>query len=213
MIIIPEIETVVILVPRTGSTSLRKLIKAKYPESMIPYRHMEADGVPHGYDRWKKVGMLRHPLQRMLSLYSYLKNFDPKQKYDPEYTKRMRRSVTVSFDDWLLHNRETFTSPYHSSGHLGFSPKYACHHPLPENVKSQFLYLRPDLGTKIVQYGDWYGLEQEIGVNMEELHVNEGGPKPGGMHVGTAAWDHIRRHMEWDLTTWLFFENMKRGTA
>jgi hypothetical protein len=45
VILIPEIETIVLLVPRTGSGSLRKAIAAKYPKSVLLYRHMEADGV------------------------------------------------------------------------------------------------------------------------------------------------------------------------
>lgn len=51
MILIPELETVVILVPRTGSGSLRRAIAEAYPSSMLVYRHMEADGIPAGYDR------------------------------------------------------------------------------------------------------------------------------------------------------------------
>lgn len=51
MILIPEIQTVVILVPRTGSGSLRRAVAAKYPQSILLYRHMEADGVPAGHDK------------------------------------------------------------------------------------------------------------------------------------------------------------------
>lgn len=57
MIIIPEINTVVILVPRTGTSTLRRAIAEIYPMSMMIYRHMEADGIPIGYDRWRRSGM------------------------------------------------------------------------------------------------------------------------------------------------------------
>ena len=45
MILIPEIEAVVILVPRTGSGSLYRAVLDRYPKALMPYRHMEADGV------------------------------------------------------------------------------------------------------------------------------------------------------------------------
>ncbi|MBL3684559.1 hypothetical protein F2981_16960 [Sinorhizobium meliloti] len=44
----------------------------KYPRSTLIYRHMEADGVPAGYDRWRKVGVVRHPVERLWSLYKFL---------------------------------------------------------------------------------------------------------------------------------------------
>jgi hypothetical protein len=43
MILIPEIETVLILVPRTGTGSLRRAVLQRYPRAMLIYRHMEAD--------------------------------------------------------------------------------------------------------------------------------------------------------------------------
>jgi len=73
MLLIPEIETVVILVPRAGSTSIKRAVLAKYPEAMMIYRHMEADGVPFGYDRWRKIGVVHNPIDRLCSLYKYLK--------------------------------------------------------------------------------------------------------------------------------------------
>jgi hypothetical protein len=48
VILIPEIETIVLLVPRTGSGSLRKAIAAKYPKSSIAVP-------PHG-GRWRAGG-------------------------------------------------------------------------------------------------------------------------------------------------------------
>ena len=66
MLLIPEIETVVVLVPRTGSGTLRRAIVQAYPKAMLIYRHMEADGVPAGYDRWSKVGVVRDPRRAAL---------------------------------------------------------------------------------------------------------------------------------------------------
>ena len=74
MIIIPEKELVLITPPRTGSTSLSDQIAQKYPMSFRPYRHMEADGVPFGYDRWRRVGVFREPVARLWSVYHYCKS-------------------------------------------------------------------------------------------------------------------------------------------
>ena len=91
MILIPEIETVVILVPRTGTTSLIKAIKERYPEAIRLYRHMEADGIPAGYDAWDKVGVARDPVERLWSLYKYLQTFGG--PYPAEYIAKQRESV------------------------------------------------------------------------------------------------------------------------
>ena len=70
------------------------------------YRHMEADGVPHGYDRWRKVGVVRNPVDRLWSLYKYLQRFglDWCAEHDETYTARMRASVEQPFEQWLIGN-------------------------------------------------------------------------------------------------------------
>lgn len=72
MILIPNLKVVLILVPRTGSGSLKRAVLNQYPDALLLYRHMEADGVPQGYDRWQKVGVLRNPQDRLWSLYKFL---------------------------------------------------------------------------------------------------------------------------------------------
>lgn len=168
MIIIPEIETVVILVPRTGTTALKKAVKDRYPESMLLYRHMEADGIPRGYERWRKVGVIREPTDRLISLYKYLKTFDGKGKHALEYVNKMNRSVDMPFDRWLIENEIVFTSPYDSSGRSKYYPFYTVMHPLPENRKSQLMYLRPDLGTIIYRYDKDLGLlENDLEIKLD----------------------------------------------
>jgi hypothetical protein len=176
MMIIPEIETVVILVPRTGSGSLYRAIQAKYPRSMMIYRHMEADGVPHGYDRWQRIGVVRNPVDRLWSLYKFLKNFGG--RHDPAYIAAMRDSVTTSFDDWILNNRIVFTSPYDSANRGRFFPEYTVNHPLPENRKSQFLYLRPDLGTVIYRYDQVDVMSERLGIALGRHNVTENEAPP-----------------------------------
>lgn len=194
MIIIPEIKTVLILVPRTGSGSLKKAIKSRYPDAMQLYRHMEADGVPHGYDRWRRVGVMRHPVERLWSLYKFLKNFSG--PYEPGYVEVQRSSVAAPFDEWVIQNGLVFTSGYDSEGLGRIYPKYMVLHAIPETRKSQFFYLRPDLGTEIHHYEDrtinqCLGLEDDFRENQTDT-----APVPA---MGAEARDHFQRWFRWDL--------------
>ncbi|MBQ2263220.1 MAG: hypothetical protein II336_17900 [Loktanella sp.] len=197
MILIPEIKTVVILVPRTGTRSLKRAIADEYPNSMLLYRHMEADGVPHGYDRWRKVGVVRDPLDRLWSLYKYLKRFglDWCAEHDATYTAKMRESVEAPFEDWLLKNDLPFTTPYDSAGLGRFFPAYSVKHPIPENRKSQFHYLRPDLGTDVFPYQSVGNLYSELGVMPPRLNGTDDQPPP---QICSDAVDYISRWFAWD---------------
>lgn len=191
MIIIPELEKVLILVPRAGSTSLKAAVLERYPEAMLIYRHMEADGVPHGYDRWEKLGVIRHPIQRLWSLFKYLKTFDG--DYCPEYIERMNRSVEgIDFSSWIINNQTVFTSPY---GNYKYYPKYTVNHCLPENRKSQFFYLRPDLGTKIFRFDNLNGLASYLDIDLKSSNGSQVMPFP---KVADEAYDHMSKFFPWD---------------
>lgn len=198
MILIPERQTIVILTPRTGTRSLKRAIAARYPQAMMLYRHMEADGVPHGYDRWSKVGVVRHPVDRLWSLYKYLKRFglDFCEEHDREYTAKMRASVEKPFNDWVVHNETVFTSPYDSAGLGRFFPAYTVRHPLPENRKSQFVYLRPDLGTEVVPYHQIDQLFAALDVEPPRLNASPDEPKPA---ISAEAWAYCERWFKWDF--------------
>ena len=196
MIIVPELKTVVILVPRTGSGSLRRALLARYPGAMQIYRHMEADGIPIGYDRWSKVGVIRDPVDRLWSLYKFLAHFAG--DHDPAYIAAMRGSVDMPFSDWLVRNETVFTSPYDRAGHGRYWPEYTVRHPLPENKKSQYLTLRPDLGTTIVPYSDLATFAQRLDVTL--THHNATGADLGPPPLTEQAVNHLARFFEWDFT-------------
>lgn len=198
MILIPELETVVILTPRTGTRSLKNAIAQRYPQSTLLYRHMEADGVPHGYDRWRKVGVVRHPVARLWSLYKYLERFglDWCADHDATYTADMRASVAAPFEEWLLRNELVFTSPYDRAGLGRFYPAYACRHPLPENRKSQFVYLRPDLGTQVFPFHRVADLFASLDVTPGRSNGTHCEPWPA---LSRAAIEYVERWFAWDL--------------
>ena len=196
MIIIPELEIVVILVPRTGSTSLKYAIFDKYRNSFMPYRHMEADGVPRGYERWSKVGVIRHPLERLWSLYKKLKTIDG--PHEAQYIDRMRKSVDCSFDDYILYNEIPLTSPYSFEKPNKFFPQYYVSHHLPENRKSQFIYLRPDLGTKVYKLNKIDYLLEKLGLGKLLITNNsDNTPVP---EISNDAINHMIKNFIWDYT-------------
>jgi hypothetical protein len=194
MIIIPERQLVVLLVPRTGSGSLRRAIEQRYPKAMMLYRHMEGDGVPHGYNHWGKIGVLRHPLERLWSLYKFMSTFNG--TYDPAYISAMRKSVRVPFSEWITNNETVFTSPYDSAGLGRFWPMYTVLHPLPENRKSQWQYLRPDLGTQMFSYERIRDIELYLDILLPRH--NETSKSEGMPIVSHEAQVHMFKWFEWD---------------
>lgn len=196
MIIIPEIETVVILVPRTGSGTLRRAVAARYPRSMMIYRHMEADGVPPGYDRWRRVGVVRNPIARLWSLYNFIKAFEG--GHDPAYLAAQQASVARPFDEWITDNQVTFTSPYDSAGLGRFWPQFNVRHSIPENRKSQHHYLRPDLGTEVWRFTDLpaFGRSLDVDLSNRQNVTGAGAAVPA---ISDRAMDHMRRFFAWDF--------------
>ena len=194
MILIPELEKILILTPRTGTTSFKNAILDKYPMSMLLYRHMEADGVPCGYDRWQKIGVVRHPTERLWSLYKYLKTFDG--DYEPAYIKAMNDSVqNMDFSEWILNNEAVFTNPY-MTGSDRFIVRYSVRHHIPETRKSQFMYLRPDLGTWIFKFTELHRLASELVVEIDKFNDTPKEPVPC---LTDEARKHIVKYLSWDL--------------
>lgn len=201
MIIVPELRTVVILVPRTGSRSLRKALLARYPLAMQLYRHMEADGVPTGYDRWRRLGVVRDPVERLWSLYRYLKWMDgPRDgfgKWEPTYIERQRKSAALPFERWIVENEVVFSSPYSSRFDGEFFPGFNVLHTIPENRKSQFVYLRPDLGVEVRKFTALDELHKELGVEAPLMNHNPN-REPIPILSGEAK-QHVEKCFAWDF--------------
>lgn len=156
---------------------------------------MEADGTPLGYDRWSRVGVVRRPLDRLWSLYKFLTTSDGgSYKNWPELWARMRASADRPFSDWLTTNELVFTSPYDVFSPT-FWPQYSVRHPIPETRKSQFIHLRPDLGTEVLRFSEMASIEARLGVSLG--HVNK------TAETAPPTCPLIERHLEvfhsWDL--------------
>lgn len=198
MIIIPEKEIVLVTPPRTGSTSISRQVLAKYPESFMVYRHMEVDGVPFGYDRWRRVGVFREPIARLWSVYHYCKSVAISDRGTPAWREKLLESVSVPFEEWLVENSIPFTDPFDSAG-TDYFPKYAVRHPIPENRKSLFVYLRPDLGTEILTY---HGTVAMLGLDASKRMNESGcGSVPDFYELSLQAKLHLNTFFEWDFRT------------
>ena len=200
MLIVPELRVVVILTPRTGTGSLRRAIQARYPRAMLLYRHMEADGVPMGYDRWEKLGVVREPVERLWSLYKFFQRIDEQSEYHPEYRAGLRDTTKMTFSNWLLRNQVPFTHPFDHTNSGKWHPLYTCRYQMPENRKSQFMYLRPDLGTRVFKYENVAALYDRLGIVgsiTDEMHRTDSTPVPP---LTRKAWDYVERCFHWEYT-------------
>lgn len=197
MLIIPELQTVVILVPRTGTNYIKKAVAERYPQSTLLYRHMEADGVPFGYDHYHRVGVVRDPIDRLWSLYKYLRdyNLDACAPYKRAYMRSLQAStVALPFATWLHVNNMPIATPFGSEG--GYHPQSAVMHILPEPVKSQYIYLRPDLGTEVIRYPDIGELLRRLDIPDKRTHVTSDVPVP---ELSEQDMLRLRCNLMWDF--------------
>lgn len=194
MLIIPEHKTILILPPRTGSSTLHTAVAACCPRAFMLYRHAEACAIPPGYESYRVTGFVRHPLARMWSLYKFCAILDPRTS--PTWTRdevlRIAESVQGrTFEDWLLNNTELFLPQGHPHPQL-YQNLY-----IPETRKSQALYLRPDLGTEIVPFSEldvWLDF-----VGLPAMHENASPPRP--IPPTTPAIEkHLAAYMGWELS-------------
>ena len=68
---------------------------------------------------------------------------------------------------------------------------------MPENRKSQFIYLRPDLGTEYHRYDLIEGFYDSLGLDEvgRETHATGGDPPPP---LTPEAANHMARFFAWD---------------
>src|ERR1700761_2601664 len=209
MLLVPELSKVFILVPRTGTGSFYREMKRVYPRSILLYRHMEADGCPRCYDRWERIGFVRHPLARLYSLWSFMQDFSGGAQVQGGAASldaaRVRRQSARSFEDWLINNREPWTIPFDTNGEGAWWPILSRMNAAPENTLSQFQYLRPDLGTTIWKFEDLRSHMTKLGLDVDNISNNTRSKEQlsdGRRHARTfsdAAIDHISRFQKWDL--------------
>jgi hypothetical protein len=101
-----------------------------------------------------------------------------------------------TFSQWVLKNEIVFTSPYDSAGLGRYYAHFTVRHPLPENRKSQFIYLRPDLGTQIYRYDQYDQFSATLGVEPARTHNTTA---PSSPFLTDEAREYLHRSQAWDF--------------
>lgn len=141
MLIIPELKTVVLQPPRTGTSSLKSAVLDKYEDAFLLYRHMEYAGIPAGYESWRVISQVRNPFTRMESLFQYMSAPKLKANTDPEWLERTKAETRYGFEHWLLHSQYLFANP-NPSEFNAFRPRYNVSFPFIEQRKTQAYYTK-----------------------------------------------------------------------
>lgn len=197
MLIVPNLNAIFILPPRTGSETLMHELFRVYPGTFLLYRHAEASAVPPGYDGYRKVGFVRHPHYRLLSLFTYISTMrqrDIHPFFKPE-VKRLVNSVRDhTFESWVLENIELFIGREASS----LTPFLYQEHHIPETRRSLAQYLCPDLGTTVLKFQDLHkhmrawGLDPSVRLG-DTTHLQDVPPITAALHR------HYKDYFSWEM--------------
>ena len=197
MIIIPEIETVLLQPPRTGSTVVRDAVLGSYAGAFPLYRHMEFDGIPLGYRSWRVVSQVREPKARLESLFQYMANPRIGPDTDPTWVAKVRNSTLLGFDDWLLRSDYVFSNPAPSDA-KAFRPIYQVMHVRREQIKSQALWAKHADDLIFAEH-----LAEDVGrvlgIGLPLKRVNESVAADEPIVWTPACQAHLERWHAWDL--------------
>lgn len=199
MIIIPEIQTVLLQPPRTGTTSVRDAVLGTYPQAFLLYRHMEADGIPFGYKHWRTVTQVRDPLSRLISVYRYMKDPKVKKRTNLDWIARMKAASNRPFVDWLS-DPTIFTSsglPTHSD----FRPRDCVTWSYPEQVKSQKMWF---CGGELLRQENIVNDAKRL-LDVVIGHTNQSTAPLEEEYITAEVYRHLVEHMSWDIN--LYGEN------
>lgn len=192
MLIIPELRTVVLQPPRTGTTSVRDAVLEKYPLSFMLYRHMEASGIPKGYDRWRRVCQIRNPVERLISVYKYMCEPPIRPHTSKVWVERCQQQTEKGWYWWLTKSDYPFAinEPNDTDD---FRPQYEIDNPIAEQIKSQREWA---LGATDYLRFEEISNEAKNLLDIDIEHKNASiGDRP---HISPMSMSFIRTHHRWD---------------
>ncbi len=184
MIVIKDNKTILLLVPKTGTTSLLSALQASDYRIKMLYRHRGAAGIDKKFRSYRVIGIARPPVERLWSIYKFvthgvylgntLANWNEKDhKGNPRKT----------FNEWILKGKSKLTTGDPAA--------------LQDNINSQFKFLRPDLGTEIYRFDEIDKLAEELGIGpLPKMNRTQDLEMPP---LSEEAKAHIREHFAWDL--------------
>lgn len=137
MIAVPELKTIFITPPRTASSSLREELPKSFPKTSIISCHGEFNLIPSCFSDYKVVGVVRDPIERLNSLYNFIKNVDENRFLAGHIGALKEEQASLTFVEWLFYSKVPFTLPLLDDQ---FNPRYNVHNILPESQKTYEMY-------------------------------------------------------------------------
>lgn len=183
MLIIPELKKVVITPPRSGSTALRAAVKQKYEHASSPFRHGEVAMMQHVpglvsrflREEWSIIYMLRHPTQRLISLWRYMHDvsYTRNARAPKEWVDRVRNDANRPFNDWVQNSTELFNESSALPNDGSPESNYCTHFQVPAARKSakEFLATAPMRSVQLLRFADHAEYMAVLGVDIR--HVTE----------------------------------------
>jgi hypothetical protein len=176
MIVIPELQKVVIMPPRSGSTALKAALLGTYPLAYAPYRHGEWMMVNHLRDSsvartYTAVYPLRDPLQRMISLWRYMQDVSPQRnpRAPQEWIDRVRADASRTFTHWLHTSNELFNESRASPNDGSPESYYCTWFSVPAARKDARYFLQDCPAFEMLRFGDVRDYKSMLGIEIPAL--------------------------------------------
>jgi hypothetical protein len=210
MLFIPQKKTIVILVPRTGSGSLWRAAKLRYSDAKLAGRHLEADAAVPEFANWRIVGLIRHPVHRLYSLWQFLGDLPAEaRRLYPEWAAQQMESVRgLRFAEWIVANETVFANGVVTTGNVErHFPAFRVNYPMPETKKSQLIYLQPEIaGTEILAYEtDYLAFATDLDLEPQRFNMTA---KPASIaapllrELPIRARAHVQHYFAGDIEVW-----------
>ncbi len=209
MFVIPELRKVVVMPPRSGSTSLRRALAAKYDFGWSPYRHAEVSmlkfvrQIHPAVDDYGIVYILRDPMDRMISLWRYMQsvNRERNSRAPEEWINRVRTDASRPFQDWLLNSTELFNE---SAAHpLDGSPQshYCTAWNVPAAQKDARWFLRgaQPSSVEICRFGDTRDYQKILGLRWDVDIIRDNTTEQFEASYNVFGRSHIQNYHATDL--------------
>jgi len=209
MLVIPELKKVVIMPPRSGSTALKRTVLDTYKEAFSPWRHGEYM-MYHVYNYmmdngkhkdYTPVYMLRHPVDRLVSLWRYMQDVSPERnpRAPMSWINRVRKDASRPFSDWLFSSSEYFNESSATPGDGSPESYYCTYYQLPAVMKSADIFLRGAPATEIVPFGNRARYNSVLGIDIPE-QKNASTPREANVSEFDRQW--IENNHWLDMQMW-----------